>query len=356
MRRSRKVRAREAGAGVESITVEEITERAKRLPAPVDSVDQMTLAVIASSLRAVNGVRREFAEERRRCIKEGRNRRRQEASELIEMLAPDLLGIIGGVGFGVWPGDEGMADARPEEDQVPEPPEPGPLRERLEATAEGCSTLIKRWMFISQCFGPEKKHNWTAHDNFTLVRLLGKQPVDALADPEIAEVFLASHAFEECRHSAYMMISRQLDQARTKEFIERITQCAGTRDVAGDPERGQAVIAAIVGRNIARLEARALELRRENPIEEEERKAAEQFESSPAAVKLREEEKKYKRELLSSIKDLEKWTRGRERGDELLRRRQVLMPLREVPARVYDAPGLTGVRDRWRKGWAGHDG
>ncbi len=339
--------AREVG---ELITVEEILERAKRLPPPVDAFDQMTLTSVGSSLRAINNVRDEFADKRRRCIEEVRNKRENVASGLIEAIAPRFLGITCSLGVGVWPGDEGKAHRRPKDDQVREPPDPGPFREALEATEEGCRALVKKWMFIREGFGPEKKHNWVATDNFVLVRLLGKRPIDGLADPEIAEIFLASNAFEQCRDSAYVLIGLELGLARTKTFIERIRVCAGSRAVAGDPERGKAVIVEVVERNIARLEARALELSRQYPIEEEERKAAEEFESSPAAVMLKQEEKKYLRDALSSIKNLEKWTRGRKRGNEWLRRRQILMPLKEVRMPEIAEIGNSAVLDLTRKG------
>ncbi len=187
-----------ARGGGELITVEEITERAKRLPPPVDGCDQMALISIASSLRAINGVRDELADERRRCIEEVRNKRENVASRLIEALRPRFLGITCGLGVGVWPGDEGKADRR--------------------------------------------------------------------------------------------------------------------------------------------------------PIEEEDRKAAEEFESSPAALELKQQEKKYLRDALSSIKDLEKWTRGRKRGDEWLRLRQILMPLEEVRMPGIGTLGNIAVSDLTRKG------
>jgi hypothetical protein len=71
-----------------------------------------------------------------------------------------------------------------------DPHNPALLVHRLERTIAGCRWLLNRWAELLARLEPGEV--WTASDQFKSVRLLGKQPLDAIDDPEVAQIFLAS--------------------------------------------------------------------------------------------------------------------------------------------------------------------
>ena len=51
--------------------------------------------------------------------------------------------------------------------------------------------MRQRWEELGQL---EPGKFWQSHDRLKAIRLLGRQPVDAIEDRRIAEIFVASHA------------------------------------------------------------------------------------------------------------------------------------------------------------------
>jgi hypothetical protein len=60
---------------------------------------------------------------------------------------------------------------------------------RLERTVAGCRWLLDRWAELRARL--EAGEVWTAPDQFKAIRLLGKQPLDAIDDPEVTLICLA---------------------------------------------------------------------------------------------------------------------------------------------------------------------
>ncbi len=60
----------------------------------------------------------------------------------------------------------------------------------LERTVAGCRWLLDRWAELRARLEPGEA--WAASDQFKAIRLLGKQPLDAVDDPEVIQIFLAS--------------------------------------------------------------------------------------------------------------------------------------------------------------------
>jgi hypothetical protein len=61
---------------------------------------------------------------------------------------------------------------------------------RLERTVAGCQWLLDRWAELRSRLEPGEV--WTGPDLFKGIRLLGKQPLDAIDDPDVALICLAS--------------------------------------------------------------------------------------------------------------------------------------------------------------------
>ena len=68
---------------------------------------------------------------------------------------------------------------------------PGRIVCSLESTAKGCDWLLDRWAELRSLL--ELRQPWRSPDKLKATRLLGRQPVDALYDPQVGVVFLACH-------------------------------------------------------------------------------------------------------------------------------------------------------------------
>jgi hypothetical protein len=64
----------------------------------------------------------------------------------------------------------------------------------LESTAKGCDWLLDRWAELRALL--EQGQPWRSPDKLKATRLLGRQPVDALYDPQVGVVFLACHQLD----------------------------------------------------------------------------------------------------------------------------------------------------------------
>ena len=67
---------------------------------------------------------------------------------------------------------------------------------------------------------------WLSADKLKAVRLLGKQPFDAIDERDVAMVFLASFVLKADKGAWYWEISMELNEQRHQEIPE---QCRGPR-------------------------------------------------------------------------------------------------------------------------------
>lgn len=77
----------------------------------------------------------------------------------------------------------------------PFPDDPAAFVAALEESPEGARWLIARWSEIGCLLRSDQP--WSFGDQYKLVRLLGKQPRDAIDDPELNALFLAWEVLEE---------------------------------------------------------------------------------------------------------------------------------------------------------------
>ncbi len=103
-----------------------------------------------------------------------------------------------------------------------DPDHPAILVRRLCETVAGCRWLLKSWSELRDIL--KMGLGLQSHEKLKMLRLMGKQPINALGRPEVARVFLACHvlepqfdyAFQELRSEMYV------DRfARFKELMER---------------------------------------------------------------------------------------------------------------------------------------
>ena len=65
---------------------------------------------------------------------------------------------------------------------------------RLEGTALGCAWLLDRWDDLRELL--EDGLKWQAPDRFKAIRLLGKQPLEAMDDERVMMIYLACGAMD----------------------------------------------------------------------------------------------------------------------------------------------------------------
>ncbi len=71
---------------------------------------------------------------------------------------------------------------------------PSRLVAALEATAAGCDWLREEWTELGRIL--DAGRNWKPFDRVRAIRLLGKQPLDAIADEQVMSIYLAGHAMD----------------------------------------------------------------------------------------------------------------------------------------------------------------
>ena len=103
----------------------------------------------------------------------------------------------------------------------------------LEGSAEGCRWLLGRWKGLRVLV--ERDSAWNYGDMFSLIRLLGKYPVEAINDPELNAIFLAWDArvpgsaerfWKECKQCKPLQDPGFSDFGRWREIADRPADAA----------------------------------------------------------------------------------------------------------------------------------
>jgi hypothetical protein len=96
------------------------------------------------------------------------------------------------------------------------PDDPAILVLRLKSTLEGCEWILGEWAKLKKAL--DRGQSWLSSDKLRAVRLLGKQPLDAIDDEDVAMVFLASFVLKPDRDKWYWEISMELIDDDTDRF------------------------------------------------------------------------------------------------------------------------------------------
>jgi hypothetical protein len=176
--------------------------------------------------------------------------------------------------------------------------DPSAFVARLEETPEGARWLLDRWIEM-RCLIISNE-NWTFLDQFRFVRLLGKQPLAAIDDPELNEIFLAWETIEEKWGTRFWFQMQDLTPYEDPAF----SAWRVWREIVPRPESPEAAVAhlrSIADREIERLQelvADLDEIEGDDALELAERAS---FATSDAAERLRRFQTARTRELLRTI-------------------------------------------------------
>ena len=97
-----------------------------------------------------------------------------------------------------------------------DPDRPGDLVLSLQSTLMGCEWMLDEWGKLKAIL--DKGQPWVSSDKLKAVRLLGKQPFDAIDDRDVAMVFLASFVLKPDKSSWYWEIATELAGRDIKRF------------------------------------------------------------------------------------------------------------------------------------------
>ncbi len=137
--------------------------------------------------------------------------------------------------------------------EAEDPHDPEKIVLQLEATRDGRRWLLKRFGELREPLENESESGWISCQKFRCVRLLGKQPLDAIHDKEVALVFLASHALSPNYGDAFHELRCEIHENQEENTMAELARAELEAITPADAATGRAALLAIVDKAIERL-------------------------------------------------------------------------------------------------------
>src|SRR5262245_6537064 len=135
-----------------------------------------------------------------------------------------------------------------------DPDDPAMLVRRLKSTGAGCRWLRNEWAALKQRLAPKKY--WQSLDRYKCLRLLGHQPVDAIEDRCIAEIYIATRGIDpDSEGNAWVGLRTEMPLPAVDTYAE-LVRCRFTDLVTADQTtKCRQILIDLVDRNISELDA-----------------------------------------------------------------------------------------------------
>jgi hypothetical protein len=193
-------------------------------------------------------------------------------------------------------------------DRGDDPDRPAALVLRLQSTLLGCEWLLGQWAELRAILDQGKP--WLSSDKLKAVRLLGKQPFDAIDDRDVALVFLASFVLKGDKGRWYWEILMEMNDQDTRRFrqhaADRQLNSLKPEDAAQARER----LVGIIERATERLRLKAEAHRQRAELHAALAPDVLAFDDSPEGERLRRYELANGRALTRSLELLQKHRRA----------------------------------------------
>ncbi len=193
-----------------------------------------------------------------------------------------------------------------------DPDHPAILVRRLCATIAGCRWLLKSWSELRDIL--KMGLGLQSHEKLKMLRLMGKQPINALGRPEVARVFLACHVLEPQFDYAFQELRSEMHVerfARSKELLERWANIG-----MAPPNRmaARVVLLGIIDDAIAGLKGLEAELQAKEDEAQREREACPSDEDQKAGQQVERHQGSCNRLIFGNLNAIHKLRRNEADG------------------------------------------
>ena len=138
-------------------------------------------------------------------------------------------------------------------DQPVEADDPAKLVAELEKSAGGCRWLREEWLELREQL--EQRRYWLGYHRIKAVRLLGRQPVNAIVDERVAEIFMASYAIKRFgEDGAFSELTSDLTELVISDFTGHVKEQWPDLARITTKEQGREILLDLVDCNIERVE------------------------------------------------------------------------------------------------------
>ena len=159
-----------------------------------------------------------------------------------------------------------------------DPDDPARIVVRLEAMILGCAWLLDRWGELRTIL--EDGLLWQPPDRLKAIRMLGRQPLEAIDDRRVMAVYLSCWAMNPAERNGFDDLINDLAPKERAVYLDRLNGRDPMAGMPEGPEAARAELLALIAGEEERLEAAlAGHLERE----EAEAAAEEAFDESPGA-------------------------------------------------------------------------
>ena len=197
--------------------------------------------------------------------------------------------------------------------QRDDPDVPIDLVLRLQSTLLGCEWLLAEWARLKTIL--DQGQPWVASDKLKAVRLLGKQPFDAIDDKDVAMMFLASFVLKGHSRAKW---DWEISMEMNSEEIDTFRKNAATRQLdsltPSDATKAREALLEIIERVTQRLTTRADAHREQARVMAALATDFLAFDDSPGGERLRRYDLASGRGLSRSLDDLRKHRHSLVRG------------------------------------------
>ena len=184
---------------------------------------------------------------------------------------------------------------------------PAWLVEQLESTLTGSRWLLKHWALLREKLALPGW--WGPDTTFMMVRLIGRQPLDALDVWEVAEIFLASHTLDPSRKHPFIELRSELSGSEMRDFMQQVNKQWPAAIRPRDAATGLRALVEIVERATARLNSIASELQKRSDAGEYRKAAGLAFDESHESKQIARYERRCERAMNESLAAFRKYRR-----------------------------------------------
>jgi hypothetical protein len=189
-----------------------------------------------------------------------------------------------------------------------DPDRPAALVLRLQSTLLGCEWLLGQWAELRAIL--DRGQPWLSSDKLKAVRLLGKQPFDAIDDRDVALVFLASFVLKGDKGRWYWEILMEMNDQDTRRFRQNAADRQLNSLKPEDGAKARERLVGIIERATERLSMKAEAHRQRAELHAALAPDVLAFDDSPEGERLRRYELANGRALARSLELLQKHRRA----------------------------------------------